>query len=328
MDLILVCGPWSSGTTAVSGMLAELGARGLPPYFATNDPRTPNSFESLAFRELIGELIEEDTLRLRVDWPTVRTRLAGFRDRVEAEAGEDVAPLFLKYPLSALLIPEICQAFSTRLVYVLRLTPGDTLRVFDGAGAEFEAELQAQGKRGLLVKPLHAVESRAESPLAVHLGLGLARGERMDWALQKATELGVASITPLTLERCTAKLVADRGDNRLRHWRQIVTSACEQCGRTVVPQLTDAMTLDAWLAHNASIPGVVLHTRAASRLDNARRPDALRVLIGPEGGISEVEFGQAMRAGFVPVSLGPRVLRAETAPLALLAIVQYLWGDM
>jgi 16S rRNA (uracil1498-N3)-methyltransferase len=212
--------------------------------------------------------------------------------------------------------------------HVLRLAPGERLQVFDGAGAEFEAELLAQGKRGLAVVPLASLEPMPESPLAVHLGIGLARGERMDWALQKATELGVAAITPLALERCTAKVVGEREDNRLRHWRQVVASACEQCGRAVVPRVAPAATLDAWLAEDAGIPGIVLHTRAAAGLEARDAPRALRVLIGPEGGLTETEFGQATRAGFAPVSLGPRVLRAETAPLALLAIVQYLWGDL
>jgi len=211
--------------------------------------------------------------------------------------------------------------------HVLRLAPGEALRVFDGAGNEYEAELLAQGKRGLAVIPREAVEATPESPLAVHLGLGLARGERMDWALQKSTELGVSAITPLELERCTARLVAGREDNRRRHWRQVIASACEQCGRAVVPVLHEPVTLDAWLARDAALPGLVLHTRQSTRLDAAQCPAGLRVLIGPEGGLGEGELAQALRAGFVPVSLGPRVLRAETAPLALLAIVQYLWGN-
>ena len=212
--------------------------------------------------------------------------------------------------------------------HVLRLAPGDALQVFDGAGNEYAATLQASGKRGLAVLPEAAVAALPESPLAVHLGLGLARGERMDWALQKATELGVATIAPLALERCTARLAAGREDNRLRHWRQVVTSACEQCGRAVVPALSDAMTLVDWLERDAALPGIVLHTRTAQPLDAARRPAQLRVLIGPEGGLAPHELDAALRAGFSAVSLGPRVLRAETAPLALLCVVQYLWGDM
>ena len=120
MELILVCGPWSSGTTVVAGLLERLGLRGLPPYFETKDPRTPNSFESMDFRRLIGELLDENTLRMRVDWSLAQQRLLEFRKRLEQEADAGATPLFLKYPPSALLIPEICQVFATRLIYVLR----------------------------------------------------------------------------------------------------------------------------------------------------------------------------------------------------------------
>jgi hypothetical protein len=120
VNLILVCGPWSSGTTAVSGMLEQLGARGLPPYFLTNDPRTPNSFESETFREVIGELVDENTLGMRVDSARAQARLGDFRARLETGLAGSATPLFLKYPLSAVLLPEICQVFSPRLVYLLR----------------------------------------------------------------------------------------------------------------------------------------------------------------------------------------------------------------
>lgn len=140
MNLILVCGPWSSGTTAVSGMLEQLGARGLPPYFYTDDPRTPNSFESEAFRQVIGELVDESTLRMRVDWSLAQARLSDFRARLEKELAGSAAPFFLKYPLSAMLLPEICQVFSTRLVYVLRPLPEiEATRQRRGWAAQFGA---------------------------------------------------------------------------------------------------------------------------------------------------------------------------------------------
>ena len=120
MQLILVCGPWSSGTTVVAGLLDQLGLRGLPPYFVTSDSRTPNSFESMDFRRLIGELLDENTLRMRVDWPLAKQRLLEFRLQLEQQADVGAGPLYLKYPPSALLIPEICKVFATRLVYVLR----------------------------------------------------------------------------------------------------------------------------------------------------------------------------------------------------------------
>ena len=120
MQLVLVCGPWSSGTTVVAGLLERLGLRGLPPYFITSDPRTPNSFESLEFRRLIGELVDESTLGMRVDWSSAQQRLLEFRRHLEQHTEGGAPPLFLKYPPSALLIPEICKVFATRLVYVLR----------------------------------------------------------------------------------------------------------------------------------------------------------------------------------------------------------------
>lgn len=120
MQLVLICGPWSSGTTVVAGLLERLGLRGLPPYFVTNDPRTPNSFESMEFRRLVGELVDENTLRMRVDGSLAQQRLLEFRTHLERQAEDGAAPLFLKYPLSALLIPEICRVFAARLVYVLR----------------------------------------------------------------------------------------------------------------------------------------------------------------------------------------------------------------
>jgi hypothetical protein len=120
MQLVLVCGPWSSGTTVVAGMLERLGLRGLPPYFVTSDPRTPNSYESTEFRRLIGELVDESTLQTRVEGSLAQQRLLEFRGRLEQQAGDASAPLFLKYPPAALLIPGICRVFATRLVYVLR----------------------------------------------------------------------------------------------------------------------------------------------------------------------------------------------------------------
>lgn len=203
---------------------------------------------------------------------------------------------------------------------VLRLGAGDALLLFDGSGREFEATVVAAGKRELRLRTDREVEPAPESPLAVHLGLGLARGERMDWALQKATELGVASVTPLALARCTARIAEERGENRLRHWRQVIVSACEQCGRARLPELRAPASLEAWLAADADIPGVVLHPRDARRLQPAApAPRAVRVLVGPEGGLTDDELDAARAAGFTAVCLGPRVLRAETAPLAALA---------
>lgn len=212
---------------------------------------------------------------------------------------------------------------------VLRLAQGDTLRVFDGTGVEFAASIAAVSKKEVRIVTGAARLALPESPLSVHLGLGLSRGERMDYALQKATELGVASITPLALARCNAKLSEDRSESRSRHWRQVIVSACEQSGRARVPELNAATTLDAWLAARGELPGLVLHTRDAVKLEDVgEAPRGVRVLIGPEGGLDDTEFAAAIAAGFRAWSLGPRVLRAETAPVAALAILQHRWGDL
>ena len=212
---------------------------------------------------------------------------------------------------------------------VLRLGVGEALRVFDGSGPEFAATISSVSKKELRILTGVAIDTVPESRLAVHLGLGLSRGERMDYALQKATELGVASITPLVLSRCNARLTEERSESRLRHWRQVIVSACEQSGRARVPELAAAAPLDMWLAARSELPGLVLHTRDALTLDAfGDAPRGVRVLIGPEGGLEDGEVAAAMAAGFRPWSLGPRILRAETAPVAALAILQHRWGDL
>lgn len=209
---------------------------------------------------------------------------------------------------------------------VLRLEPGAQLQVFDGRGNEIEARVLSSTKRTLTLLAGDPVASTADQAFEVHLGIGLSRGERMDWVVQKSTELGVASITPLLLTRCNARLDAKRGENRLRHWRQVAISACEQCGRAHLPRIDAAEPLGQWLAQRPELPGLVLHTRDSAVLASSQKPLAMRLLVGPEGGLEAGEFEQARAAGFAPWSLGPRVLRTETAPLAALAILQFLWA--
>jgi len=210
---------------------------------------------------------------------------------------------------------------------VLRLEVGAPLLLFNGEGSEFEATVTAAGKRSLTLGVGPGSAAARDTALPVHLGIGLARGERMDWVVQKCTELGVATITPLALARCNAKFDQGRGDNRLRHWRQVAISACEQCGRNRLPLIEEPMPLERWLAQRTGAPGFVLHTADSKPLARADSPAQVRLLVGPEGGLDNNEFAQALAAGFTPWSLGPRVLRTETAPVAALAILQYVWGD-
>ncbi|SDL24952.1 16S rRNA (uracil(1498)-N(3))-methyltransferase [Pseudomonas indica] len=209
---------------------------------------------------------------------------------------------------------------------VLRLVVGDAVQLFDGSGQEFLGQLSEVGKKSVRVELTEQFDGQAESPLRVHLGQGLSRGERMDWAIQKATELGVAVITPVVSERCEVRLKDERADKRLSHWRQIAISACEQCGRSVLPVIHPPLLLSDWLRQTEADLKLVLHP-VAEPLSSHPKPASLAFLIGPEGGLSETEVDQAKAAGFHAARLGPRVLRTETAPVVALSVAQQLWGD-
>jgi 16S rRNA (uracil1498-N3)-methyltransferase len=218
------------------------------------------------------------------------------------------------------------------LLRVLRRGIGDPVRIFDGRGGEFSALVVGVQRNTVDLDVLeHTPDDRA-SPLQSHLGLAVSKGDRMDWAIQKCTELGINSITPLLTERCDVKLPAQRRAKRAEHWRQIARSACEQSARNRIPDIAEAMQLDEWLAAiNVELAlvccgdGVTL-SQQTPRLDT--NPRSLALLVGPEGGLCKQEVELAQQAGFVPTRLGPRTLRTETAPVAMLSIAQYMWGDL
>lgn len=209
---------------------------------------------------------------------------------------------------------------------VLRLAAGDAVQLFDGSGQEYLGELVEVGKKTVRVELRDALAGMAESPLRVHLGQGLSRGERMDWAIQKATELGVAEISPIVSERCEVRLKDERADKRLAHWRQVAISACEQCGRSVLPVIHAPVALADWQRQVEADLRLILHP-VAEPLASHARPGSLAFLIGPEGGLSDAEVDAAKAAGFHAARLGPRVLRTETAPVVALTVAQQLWGD-
>ncbi|MNJ26482.1 Ribosomal RNA small subunit methyltransferase E [compost metagenome] len=209
---------------------------------------------------------------------------------------------------------------------VLRMAAGDAVQLFDGSGQEYLGQLLEVGKKTVRVQLNETFAGPADSSLKVHLGQGLSRGERMDWAIQKATELGANIITPIVSERCEVRLKDERADKRLAHWRQVAISACEQCGRSSVPQINPPVLLADWLKACDEQLKLVLHP-VAEPLVSHQKPDSLAFLIGPEGGLSEAEVEQAKAAGFQAARLGPRVLRTETAPVVALAVAQQLWGD-
>ena len=210
---------------------------------------------------------------------------------------------------------------------VLRHAVGDAVQLFDGSGQEFLGELIEVGKKTVQVELRESFTGLAESPLRIHLGQGLSRGERMDWAIQKASELGANEISPILSERCEVRLKDERADKRMAHWRQIAISACEQCGRSVIPLIHPPISLADWLLQVEAELKLVLHPVAEPWASHAS-PHSLAMLIGPEGGLADAEVEQAKGAGFHAARLGPRVLRTETAPVVALSVAQQLWGDL
>ncbi len=209
---------------------------------------------------------------------------------------------------------------------VLRHAVGDPVQLFDGSGLEYRGQLIEVGKKSVRVELTEQLTGQPDSTLRVHLGQGLSRGERMDWAIQKATELGVAEITPIVSERCEVRLKDDRADKRMAHWQQVAISACEQCGRSSVPVIHPPLLLVDWLAQVEADLKLVLHPVAEPLVSHAK-PTSLAFLIGPEGGLNDAEVSQAVAAQFQAARLGPRVLRTETAAVVALSVAQQLWGD-
>lgn len=210
---------------------------------------------------------------------------------------------------------------------VLRLKAGDRLILFNGDGHEYDARLAEASRHHATA----AIEARGDvepaPPLEIRLAIGISRGERMDFALQKAVELGVSQVMPLFTKRSQVKLDGARLDKRMEHWRGVVISACEQSGRRRIPMLERAQTLGTWLETQRK-GGLQLDPGATSALPELTPPSAgVTLLIGPEGGLEPKEREMAGARGFQGVRLGPRILRTETAPLAAIAVIQALWGD-
>lgn len=214
------------------------------------------------------------------------------------------------------------------LVRVLRLGPGAPLRLFNGAGGEYAAVLTAVDKRRAGAR-LQAFDPReAELPFRVVLAQAVSRGDRMDLTLQKAVELGVAAIVPLRSARSAPLPSGERLARRMAHWRGIVVSACEQCGRNRLPEIAAPIDLGVWLAQPPDGTRLVLDPEAGRPLRGVPlAPGALTLLVGPEGGLDDDELARAGRAGCLPIALGPRILRTETAALVALAQLQLLHGD-
>ena len=214
---------------------------------------------------------------------------------------------------------------------MLRASAGDEIVVFDGSGAEFAATVIDAGKAGVRVRVAGGGKVDREMPLACLLAQAISSGERMDYTLQKAVELGVAGVQPLYSERSVVRLDAERAQKRVAHWRQVMIAACEQCGRNLVPTLAEPLELTDWLAGLSVAPHgelrILLAPAGAVRLADLPRPDNVVLLAGCEGGYTQTEAELAHGRGFVALRLGPRVLRTETAALAALAAINTVWGD-
>ena len=235
--------------------------------------------------------------------------------------------IFTKAPLQSHQPVVLEDNASHHIKTVLRLKTGTKLFLFNGDGNQYQAVIKTIEKKSVTAHILEQQTVNNESPLSIHLGIALSKGDRMDLVMQKATELGVTEITPLISERTEVKLKTDRLEKKLNHWRQILISACEQCGRNQLPQLHTLHTIDNWATTLNTDRKFVLHHRASTRLDAAQAVTSAALLIGPEGGLSEREIKQAQSDGFDALCLGPRVLRTETAPLAAIPVLQYCWGD-
>lgn len=237
--------------------------------------------------------------------------------------------IYTDSPLSEGVTTELDANAAQHVGRVLRMQPGQELRLFNGDGQDYPATITVSGKKQVAVEVGTPEPNATESPLEIVLGQTLSKGDRMDYAVQKAVEMGVTRIVPLTTERCDVKLKGDREDKRLRHWQSVAVSAAEQCGRARVPEILPVMTVTQWLEHSRDCDArLVLHHRTEKSLDTLDRPGRVALMIGPEGGLSADEIAQAEQDGFLPVALGPRVLRTETAPVAAMALCQWLWGDV
>ncbi len=238
--------------------------------------------------------------------------------------------VYLDDPLDPGSLVPLPEGPSRHLSGVLRLRPGEALLCFNGDGRDRNARLQSAGRRALIAVG-EAGPPEPEPGLAIQLALGVSRGERMDFAIQKAVELGVGVLQPLFTERSMVQLAGERRSRRHEHWQGVLVGACEQSGRRRLPLLAEARDLTDWLADSptgAPPDTLLLDPGAPLALTDIDAPGPrVTLLVGPEGGLSPRERESAARAGVRGVRLGPRILRTETAPLAAIAVIQALWGD-
>lgn len=227
---------------------------------------------------------------------------------------------------------ELSQDATHHSANVLRLKEGCSIVLFDGSGKEFVCELLEVHKRKVIATVHTELSINPESPTPIHLAQGISKGDRMDLVLQKATELGVTEITPLITLRCNVKLDENRWEKKQQQWLKVIINACEQCGRNTLPKLNSPLNIAGFAACSTQQQRIILSPHAekglADRLLAAQSPYGYRIVIGPEGGLSEAEVHQLEESGYVAAKFGPRILRTETAAIAALSVIQATTGDM
>jgi 16S rRNA (uracil1498-N3)-methyltransferase len=238
--------------------------------------------------------------------------------------------VFVEGPLAKDAEIELPPAGSYHVGRVLRLRPRAPLLVFDGSGGDWRAEIVSVTGNNVVVRLENHLPGTPESPLRITLVQGISRSERMDWTLQKAVELGACAIVPVLTGRSVVRLDERQAARRREHWHGIIVSACEQCGRNRIPEIKAPMPLRDYLAETRREGARFVLAPAApvSLANRASVPARIELLVGPEGGLDDAEVAAAQNAGFVPVRLGPRVLRTETASVVALSVLQALWGDL
>ncbi len=245
---------------------------------------------------------------------------------------------YTQQPIQLLAILELEEAVARHCAQVLRYKQDDRLIVFNGDGYDYQATIIDIGKRRCQVKILDQFPLNNESPIAIHLFQGIAKGDKMDYVIQKAVELGVTEFTPLFSERCNVKLDAKRLAKKQHHWQRVMLSACEQSGRAKLMKIHEAIAIsqietnpkiggDTGEAENNKLQSLYLDPEAENSIKDMVKPTQLQLLIGPEGGFSEQDIRQLQSLNMTGIKLGKRILRTETAGLAAVASLQTLFGD-
>lgn len=237
--------------------------------------------------------------------------------------------IYQEIPLLENTTVSLTEAGSHHVAQVLRMAPGDQVLLFNGTGGEYFGEIVAINKRSVDVQLTFFNEVDRTSPLAVHLGQVIGKGDHMDYAIQKAVELGVSEITPLFSRRCEVRLAGERLEKKVQQWQHLVIGACEQTGLNVVPKVNTPVSLESWASSVQTERKWILHTEGEPwNPFEGDAPQTLAFAVGPEGGFDETEIALVKDLGFECVTLGPRVWRTETAPVVMLSLLQYNWGDL